>query len=222
MKLRPTSDPRFTIYVAGMTLAALAVVGMIFGLWTHYVSTHRESTKVVSFSWERSIDLEDYRTVSEDAWSVPPSGRLTRSWSAYHHTDRVYSGSHEECSGYGKQKSCYSVSDYRNVDVYQTRYAYDIERWVFVRALIESDSGQHAVWPGLELLGLDATEVIGHVRPGGEHETYTVVLDRGGKLGLISRTAGEAVWTKLVVGQSLSVNATNAGTVRSVAWPKSV
>lgn len=47
------------------------------------------TVKVVSFDWERTIKVEEYKLVEEEGWSVPSGGTETSSFEAIHHYDQV-------------------------------------------------------------------------------------------------------------------------------------
>ena len=53
--------------------------------------------------WERSIEIEEYKTVREDAWHIPDGGRLVYETSEVHHYDQVLS--HYETITEEKMKS---------------------------------------------------------------------------------------------------------------------
>lgn len=60
------------IKVSAITLAViLAIVGMIW-----IFSPKTEMVTIDSFGWERSIEIEEYKTVKESDWSVPNGGRV--------------------------------------------------------------------------------------------------------------------------------------------------
>lgn len=59
---------------SGLVLAILTVLLGITALCIPKVQT----VEVQSFSWERVLEIEEYRTVEESDWSVPSGGRLIR------------------------------------------------------------------------------------------------------------------------------------------------
>jgi len=48
--------------------------------------------EVVQMHWERSIETEQYKEVTEEAWQVPSGGRIINSYQAVHHHRRVSDG----------------------------------------------------------------------------------------------------------------------------------
>jgi len=51
--------------------------------------THIEPVQVTSLPWERVVEIEEYKTVIEEDWSVPSGGIEKDSWRAVHHYDKV-------------------------------------------------------------------------------------------------------------------------------------
>lgn len=50
------------------------------------------SVEVTKMHWERTIETEQYKEVMEEGWSVPSGGRMTDSYRAVHHTEKVFDG----------------------------------------------------------------------------------------------------------------------------------
>lgn len=69
----------------GAAVGLAALIGLVtFLAWPRY-----RTVTPVAFHWERAIDVEDYRTVSESGWSVPAGGRVTSQRPEIHHFDQV-------------------------------------------------------------------------------------------------------------------------------------
>jgi hypothetical protein len=132
--------------------------------------------------WERSVQVEAYRTVSEDGWSLPAGGREIRSFRAIreyrqvldHYESktrqvseqvqtgtRTYScGQIDRGNGYFEERTCtepeyetryhtesYEDPVYRQEPVWDTKYEYDIERWVPDQLLALSGDTTPPAWP---------------------------------------------------------------------------
>ncbi|MCC6934230.1 MAG: hypothetical protein IT406_00840 [Candidatus Yanofskybacteria bacterium] len=67
-----------------MLLLALLAIGAMIGIWW-LVTPHPTKLTVTTVSWERTINIEEERTVHEEDWTVPPGGRETGSYQAIHH-----------------------------------------------------------------------------------------------------------------------------------------
>jgi len=133
-------------------------------------------------AWERSIEIEEYRTVEESCWdNVPSGGRLLhtkneirtyeRVVSHYETktreiTEQVFDGYdieyYYEDNGNGtftehsrevpryrteSYTETYEEPVYVDVPIYDTKYYYEIERWVYDRTEESSGVNETAYWP---------------------------------------------------------------------------
>jgi hypothetical protein len=73
-----------------LTLGA-AAIGILFHTIVNSYTTERAVT-VEGFSWERTVDIEEYRTLTEEDWSVPSGGRIINESREIHHYDDVLEG----------------------------------------------------------------------------------------------------------------------------------
>jgi hypothetical protein len=101
------SSRLFKIALLGAgTLGALFVV--LFGVLI-YISTLEYSCdiEVVGLEWQRTIRLEEYKTVRETAWEgeVPSAARVQSKETALHHTDRVPNGTRQVPETYTERVS---------------------------------------------------------------------------------------------------------------------
>lgn len=62
---------KFLKITAGILAALIAITGIV---WLCLPKT--QDVTVESFEWSRSIEVEEYKTVKEDDWSVPSGGRV--------------------------------------------------------------------------------------------------------------------------------------------------
>ncbi len=135
----------------------LAVIGFV--LWAIFHTTNVETT-VSRFTWDRTIFVDEYRTVREGAWSIPPGGRYVSDEQRIHHYNKVLDhyedeteeyacgsetyvcGSRDDGNGFFEDVECtrteycertVSKPVYRDDPVYATWYHYDIDRWVYAR-----------------------------------------------------------------------------------------
>ena len=72
----------------GKVCAALLIVAFIFGMVYLFVPKERYIT-VTDVDWQRSITIEEYRTVRESDWSVPAGGRTVYTQEEIHHYNHV-------------------------------------------------------------------------------------------------------------------------------------
>lgn len=68
----------FRLIGGGIADNALSIImSLIFLLCAGiFFFPHTDEVTVTGFHWERNISIEDYRTVRESDWSVPPGGRI--------------------------------------------------------------------------------------------------------------------------------------------------
>lgn len=82
----PTELPPWAKY-AGI---ALAVVLVLCGIWFLFFRTEQHVLTVTGFSWERTVNIEKYTTVTESGWSVPAGGRTISSREEIDRYDKVF------------------------------------------------------------------------------------------------------------------------------------
>ncbi len=69
---------------------ALGVILIIWFIYAQFFATSEVEVKVVGYSWERSMTVEEERTVSEEGWNVPSGGRQKRRERKQSGTKEVY------------------------------------------------------------------------------------------------------------------------------------
>jgi hypothetical protein len=176
----------------------ITAVVLVFVAAVYAMVTYRSAAKVqiTQVSWSRAIDIQEYKTVQESAWDVPAGGRQTRAYSAFHHYNHVMTGSHQSCSGTGKQRTCTTVYDYTDIPVYQTKYDYDIDRWVTIRTPERHGIGHDAEWP--DVSDIRGGSGLGAERAGTRYSRYTVAFTQDYALDIT-----EERWRGFKPGQSV-------------------
>ena len=186
-----------------------ALVALLGGLvwWNGPVEVQ---ATVSAKDWARAVEVQEYRTVQEEDWSVPQGGRQTRSYRAIREyrqvldhyetrsrqvSERVQTGtrtytcgSRDNGNGYFEDVTCtepeyetryhtetYQDPVYRQEPVYDTRFAYEIERWLpDDTAWARGDAAKEPAWP--------AVEIEKNEREGGRLERYILhVTDEEGQ-----------------------------------------
>jgi ribosomal protein L32 len=61
------------------------ILTVVFIMWPRTLKV-----EVVKHSWERTIEIDNNRLVTEENWSIPSGGQLKNSFRALHHTDKVF------------------------------------------------------------------------------------------------------------------------------------
>ena len=184
--------------IASAIAATLAVILIILGLFTIF-SPKQYSGVVSDKSWERSIDIEQYKTLRESDWYLPAGGRLVytateiRSYQSVldHYETRSRQVSYQVQDGYDISYSdngngtftehqtpryrteykteYYQEPVYRQEPVYDTKYYYDIDRWVYGRSIKTSGKDDEPYWGHVKLQEQE--------RRGKKHEKYLMCVN---------------------------------------------
>jgi hypothetical protein len=163
--------------------AILAVIGGM--VW--YNGPVETTATVAGKEWSRAIEVQEYRTVQEEDWSVPQGGREKRSFRAVrdhrqvldHYesrtrqvSERVQTGTRtytcgqrDMGNGYFEDVTCtepeyttnyrtesYQEPVYRQEPIYDTKYAYEIERWLPDDTMwARGDAAKEPAWPAVRI-----------------------------------------------------------------------
>ncbi|RME03995.1 MAG: hypothetical protein D6812_04740 [Deltaproteobacteria bacterium] len=118
-------------------LVAGGVVGGILLLLFLVFRPRHETLTVTGFSWEREIDVEAYRTVTEEGWDLPHGARVKKKWRDIHHyedvldhyetrtrkvSERVQTGTERYVCGKRDLGNGYFEDRYCTRPKYETRY----------------------------------------------------------------------------------------------------
>lgn len=122
--------------------------------------------EVASFSWERTVSIEDFGPRSYSSWNPPPADAYnTSSAQEVHHYDRIYEG--QECHTETYSYVCGTIDNgngtfsdqycdetrevcedkYREEPVYATKYYYDIDEWAHHHNVESKGDDKHPEWP---------------------------------------------------------------------------
>lgn len=194
----------------GVLFLIIAVLGLMFLSWATFHTTEVK-THVTHFDWNRTVFIDQYRTVEEGDWSMPMGGRLERTESHINHYDKVFDhnetkhrsvrdgdedyacGEQDDGNGFFTEKMCsrpkykdetYDDPVYRDVPVYEPWYVYLIERWVLERTVATSGASQNPApqW-GVVTLQCANLAQIGCEHEDHREENYSVTFrDSDGKL----------------------------------------
>jgi hypothetical protein len=163
-------------------LGRLAALGLLLVLgfcgWSalRALKTSEQQVRVAGFEWERSIEVEAYRTVREEAWEgeLPSGARPVARSREVHHREREQVGTRRVKTGTrdlgnGFFADVYAEEPvYRERPVYGVRVRFDVDRWVHDRTERASGRDQSPAWP--------AAAVSTREREGARAESYVVLL----------------------------------------------
>ncbi|SEM28313.1 MULTISPECIES: zinc finger Ran-binding domain-containing protein [unclassified Butyrivibrio] len=200
---------------------------------------------VKTLTWENSIDIEENKTFRESDWNLPSDARLAytnweiRSYeSVLDHYEtvtksrQVQDGGHYETSYSDNGDGTFTehnnyVPDYtteyyteeepvyRQEPIYDTKYYYDIDRWVDERTETTTGTDKNPYWPTLNLTDKE--------REAGRSSKYTMSGELNYKSFGKSKkkteeyTIDESTWKELKPGDKLDVTIKDG---KLVEWSK--
>lgn len=96
---------KFVLLGAGGLMAVF--IAIFAGLVYLTTLTYPAEVEVTGLEWTRTITVEEYKTVTENAWEgeLPPNARVQSSERAVHHTERVADGTRTVPETYTEQVS---------------------------------------------------------------------------------------------------------------------
>ena len=206
------------------------ILGILFLIWLFWPVTR--SATVESFRWERKIEVEQFRLCEESDWSVPAGGTITSTRQEIHHYDHVldhyetktrtvteqvfdgYDTSYRD-TGNGqfeivqtpkyktvKKTETYQEPVYKDVQVYRTKYYYNIGRWKHDSYLTTSGSDKNPYWHETNLPSSLPNPKYGDKKQGPKIEDYYVRLKQDD--GETYETTFDFVkWNELNIGDHI-------------------
>ncbi|MDX1503464.1 MAG: zinc finger protein [Thermoanaerobaculia bacterium] len=209
-------------------LVGLIVLATLVLLLSWCNRTHEAVATVTGFGWERTIEVEELVTVTEEALpsQVPAGARRTEAGaSGGTHTvvERVQVGTERVKVGVRDLGNGFFEDVYEDRPVYELRrrqvpvrgppsggmVRYEIEKWVVAREVRTSGSDRSPRWPDL---ALEAGQ-----RAGERSEALRVFFSDAEGETLRYRARDDADWRRFAVGQRWRVEATAMGSVRSLS-----
>lgn len=217
------------LLIGGVTLA---IIAMIVGLVMLCMPKEVAGT-VEGFDWSRTIEIEEYKTVREDGWSIPVGGREISRRQEIHHYDKVLdhyetktreeqyidhyeeyvtgyrdlgNGHFEEITAqrpvYKTRTVTYQEPVYKDVPIYQTKYTYDIDKWVHQSNKTTSGEDKSPYWSDYECKNKE--------REGSRSETYQItVRTEDGEVDKYS--VSFETWQALQQGQTVKLKVSLGG-----------
>ena len=171
-------------------LIAVAVGVVVVGfLAVFFLWTEEKGVEVVSHSWERSIEIEEYKTVQDSAWKdqVPRKAYGLKCAQKERSKKKVEDG--QECKMVKQDKGDGTFTEreecttrYKEVPVYDQYCRYSIEKWVVTSTPKTQSDDLEPSWPIIQIEEC-AIEARGCKRTGARRAVYTVGLadDEGEK-----------------------------------------
>lgn len=194
-------------FKVGIGLAALVVLVLVAIFWEK-----PRGVEVVGHTWERSIEVEVFGPVRDNAWCDAMPGdayNVSRSREVRSHR-QIPDG--QECSTrrkdrgdgtYSESREC--TTKYRSEPVYDTKCTYTVDRWHTGRT--ERKSGNNLspepVWP---VLTLKTGTCNGCEREGAKHQSYIVKLTDRAEAEDFECELPQPQWQSMGVGSTWKVD----------------
>ena len=167
-------------------ICMIGAIGLIVAGFIWLFSPKTYTVTAEDFAWERSISIEEYRTVEESDWTLPTGGRLqytqneirsyrqvidhyetkTRTYTeqVLDHYETVVIGHRDLGNGYFEEitsqqpvyrtetkTETYEEPVYRQEPVYDIKYYYEIDKWVYDFASKSNGNDKDPYWNEVEL-----------------------------------------------------------------------
>ena len=153
---------------------------ILVGIFALFQMTEERPVTVVSHSWERSIEIEQYKLVTDKDWKdkVPSKGNIRSCTDKERTTEEVPDG--ETCTTvkndngdgtYNESEKC--TTNYKKVPVYDDWCTYEIKKWTTVNTEKEIGTNLEPAWPTTAIRECSMT-ALGCEREGKKTDTYTV------------------------------------------------
>lgn len=204
--------------VALLVLLAIVLAICSFFAWNTIKAnrTKNMTGTVLSSSWERSVTIETFTTVTDSDWrsNIPSEATIYGCNSRHHYDSSSYiEGSVESCgepytidtgTGIGQvvQDCVYQV--------YEDYCDYETMQWLVAETVTSTGTDRNASWPELDLAQNERT--------GARSERYTIEFNVGEKI-LSMRTSDFNLFQQAFPGSQWTLAVNQAGDIRK-AEPK--
>lgn len=188
-------------WAIGAVVLSCVVFGIVAMTWKKDVNV-----TVTSHTWQREIDVESMRAVSESSWcsSMPSDAYSVSKRREERSTKKIPDG--EECSTrdvdrgdgtFERRKECHTK--YREEPVYDDKCYYTVDRWRLARTAKSNGVGTSPgpQWPTFNLSRTG--NCLGCEREGSRRETLTLLLKGADSKSYECKVAA-AQWTRVADG----------------------
>lgn len=200
---KPAAEPKSSKlpWIIGIILiVVIAVIALL-------QMTEERSVTVVGHSWERNIEIEQYKLVTENDWrdKVPSKGSIRTCTDKERSTEKVADG--ETCTTvkndngdgtYKESEKC--QTKYKEVPIYDDWCSYDIKKWTVVDTKKAAGKTLEPSWPTTAIRECSMI-ALGCEREGSKTSKYNVHFkDEAGKEHACAFT--ESKWKEIAVNQT--------------------
>lgn len=160
----------------------VGVIGLLLIIIVIFSLKEEKSVVVTGHSWSRSIEVEQYKQVTEKDWRdrVPATGKIQSCRDKERDTKKVPDG--EECSTvkkdngdgtYNESEQC--TTKYKSVPIYDDWCTYEIKKWMVVRTEKEVGNDLQPSWPTVSMRTCNLI-ALNCEREGDRKSVYTIQL----------------------------------------------
>lgn len=179
------------------SLLIAAVLVVILAISSIFVPIGTSEMRVEHRHWERTIEIEAYRTLQKSGWSHPSDARVhTRVWK-YKKNRTIVTGTQSYACGTTSNGNGYYSTKYctrnttRQEKVYDWHYTYEVDRWVVARVPRAADIDTEPYWPKVSPKGPKE-------RLGDRWEDYKIEIKNGDDVAFVSLPYAQ--WAQMNVG----------------------
>lgn len=169
-----------------IVLGVILAIGL--GLYFFVFRIHAETVKVLSHEWERVIQIEKFKKVTEQGWEneVPHNARVLSRNRELFKTEKIKVGSKKVKAGKKDLGNGYFEDVFKDEPIYEEKkifkdkVSYEVERWMPERKAKAAGSDLMPAWPTVQLNAqerqTDKTETLKIVveLKGGERESFSL------------------------------------------------
>lgn len=225
-------DLKVVFSILGGAVAIIALILLLISIFT----PRMYNAQVCDKSWNRSITIQELRTLDESDWEVPLGGRVydeRQEIRDYDHVIDHYDTVEHKVPRREIDHYEYEYSDngdgtfdeeeipiyntvydieyekvpvYKDVPIYDTKYYYKIDRWCYDRTETSSGKTDTPYWPEYNLGYKE--------RESGKSETYTIYFEAGEKKSYFKSVSYEQ-WKEYDLGEKYHITVV-AGLVTEV------
>ena len=163
------------------------LIVIIFLVFIGYLCYPKPATvEVTDIGWECEVQLQELKTVTESDWSVPSGARVRDSYSD------IYT---------------YTYVNNIPIPIYETKYDYDVERWVKGRTIKTSGNNKSPYYGEVELAPASGEYGVGEER---EYRRTTTRIITGKVNGEYETLIvdDDSWWQKINIGDTVHGNIT--------------
>lgn len=179
-KEKPQIDVKKVKMTSIIVVSVILIITIFYYIFNFFFVGKEHHIILKEQSWERRINIEDYRVVKDDDWcsDMPSDSYNIHSREEIRYYREVEDGmsckmvkSSNGDGTFSSEKVC--EQKYRRVPVYENYCHYNIDRWKLMEVLTEKGTDQNPLWPSVEHLTFSEQRILGNLRLGSKNQYYS-------------------------------------------------